>query len=52
LAKQKNRTSKSSSSFANKNNSSSNGPKKPIPLLTNEIKFDKQIDIPNSETSI
>ena len=48
MAKQKNRISKlSSSSFANKNNSSSNGPKKPIPLLTNEIKFDKQIDIPN-----
>jgi hypothetical protein len=47
LAKQKNRTSKPSSSFANKNSNSSNGPQKPIPLLSNEIKFDKQIDIPN-----
>jgi hypothetical protein len=48
LAKQKSRTSKSSSSsFANKNSSNSNGPQ-PLPLLlTNEIKFDKQIDIPN-----
>ena len=49
MAKQKNRISKlSSSSFANKNSSNSNGPQKPLPLLTtNEIKFDKQIDIPN-----
>jgi hypothetical protein len=43
LAKQKNKTNKSSSTH----NNSSNGPQKQIALLTNEIKFDRQIDIPN-----
>lgn len=45
MAKQKSRTSKTSSSTDN--NSSNDDPQKQISLLTNQIKFDKQIDIPN-----
>ena len=42
MAKQKNRTNKSSPV-----NSSSDASRKQIPLLTKQLKFDKQIDIPN-----
>jgi hypothetical protein len=44
LAKQKSKTSKSSSTD---NNSNRDGPQKQTPLLANEIKFDNQIDVPN-----
>jgi hypothetical protein len=45
LAKQKNKTGKTSSSTYNKSNR--DDPQKQIPLFANEIKFDNQIDIPN-----
>ena len=45
MAKQKNKTGKTSSSTYNKSNR--DGPQVQTPLLTNEIKFDNQIDIPN-----
>jgi hypothetical protein len=48
LAKQKRTTTTSKSSSTNNNNNSDiNGPQKQIPSLSNEIKFDNQIDIPN-----